>query len=42
MAVLPKPPPAYGEDAMHSGAQDGEDDGGDGEQQQAAHLAASF
>ena len=39
---LPKPPPANGEDAMHTSAEDCEDDGGEGEQKQAAHLAAAF
>ena len=39
---LPKPPPACGEDAMHAGAENGEDNGGEGEQKQAAKLAAAW
>ena len=39
---LPKPPPACGEDAMHAGAENGEDNGGEGEQEQAAKLAAAY
>ena len=42
MRGLPKPPPAVGENTVDAGTQDGEDDGGKGEQEQAADLAAAF
>ena len=42
MCDLPEAPPVAGEDIAGAGAEDGEEDGGDGEQQEAADLTAAF
>jgi hypothetical protein len=39
---LPEVPPVVGEDVVGAGSQDGEDDGGQGEEEEAADLAAAF